>query len=296
MYNSSFLDTKRYSMNIGFYSEFFCEYPAASVDLYVGNFAPSNPRLGYSFKNETIEYSSSTRQWFESSTLGSGLTILDSTYIYAGTNLLGSTSAKTFSDSNDSMYGSIANNILPFRDTQDPDDLTKNLFFESGVSDIGYVIQDYVDVENLEENKDNIIQQIALTVVFDQNGNENSIQKQQQISDTWSVGTIDDVNGTQITYVSFHYSGDKYIFFSDLELVSARSDDSAVREAKNTVSFISNKDLIEDNLREIIKDNQAALLKFYVILSLSVSICMALFAILSSQKLSNTIMDNIIDM
>ena len=194
------------------------------------------------------------------------------------------------------MYGTIANNILPFSNTQNPDDLTKNLFFESGVTDIGYLIHDKFEIQNLEENKDNLVEQVALTVVFDQNGNENITEKQQQISDTWSIGTIDNVNDTKITYVSFYYLGEKYIFFSDLELARSRVDDSTIREATNMASFISNKNLIEDNLKEIIEKNQSILIRFYIFLSLIVSLISVFIAIISSHKLSNTIMDNVIDM
>ena len=269
IFKRDILDIDRFSMYLGFYSELWCEYPPESEGSYNGQLGTSN-RVGYSFKNETPEYFPSIRGWYDKGSSSTGLTTFDSTYVFSGVNIFGSTMSKSFGDSGDSMYGVIGFDILPYTNTsRQDDDLTKTLLFGPEDENFAYFILDLFDLNQLDDNKDTIINDMTRTVYSDEDEDDDAInEKIAKIKQSWSVNKIKSVNETDIIYASFYYGGQKYLFFTYLELLRIRTDNTYVREVTNVAAFIGNKDEVERSLNEITNELYYRLLEVYLFIAL----------------------------
>lgn len=119
--------------------------------------------------------------------------------------------------------------------------------------------------------------------------------KAAQIKSTFSVNSFVDTNKQTITYVSYTYKGEtKYLFFSGIELMRSRSDESQVRESVNSIGFISNSNTIDDELNVIVSELTATLIKVNVIVCLVCLVIVLVVSIVASRYLADSVMDNII--
>ena len=118
-----------------------------------------------------------------------------------------------------------------------------------------------------------------------------------EISSQLTINYFTNTNGKSISYISYYVSSvQKYLFFSDIELLRTRSDNSEVREVVNKVGFTGNSKTLEGNLNVIVSDLSMSFIYLNLIVWIICILIIIVITIVSSRYLSDSIMDPIVSM
>ena len=296
MQKAKIIDLDKFQIYIGFYSEMSCGVPPYDYDLSTGDLGTTE-RVAYNFEEDNYLFYSTIRQWFETATVSSGLTTMDSTYVYVGVGLIGSTLAKSFENSQGSMLGVIAYDVLAYTSPDTKDVMIKKLLFDPEDDNFDYLIQDVSQTYDSQSDTDRITSDLTQMVyVTSANTDEEAEQIQEEIRKNWKVNYIDDVNGNTIMYIQFKYQDqDRYLFFNDIQLCSMRGDYKCITEQASTVGFIGTADTIEGDLKETIDDTLFNLVGLNIVVCSIMILVTIILGIIASKRLSDVIMDAIID-
>lgn len=230
---------------------------------------------------------------------GSGLTTFVSTYVFAGGGDIGSTLSQASKDKRDVMRNVISYDILPYSTSQNKETLIRKLLYGEGTGDdFAYFLIDENKVNLANFDVDAVASDLA-NMVYSKSTDSASdkLKTKESIKSNFEINTFTDTEGRLTTYASYVYEDDlKFLFFSEIELVRSRIDDTNVRQSVNKVGFIGSASIFKG---EIEKTVQSLTINF-VFLNIGICFLCILLAmmvsIVASRYLSDNIMDEIINL
>jgi hypothetical protein len=296
-FESKVIDINKTLIYLGFNSELFCEFPDNKKDYHMSEPNPTT-NVAINFTNNSRVYNPSLRPWYKEGAKATGMNTFVSTYVFADGGQIGATLSKAFHDDKNTIYGVLAYDILPYNNITQKDVLISTLLFDNNADNYQYFLIDESKVEEGNYNEDAIVKDLA-SMIYTSSKNEEALipEKERMIKEQFEIDTFEATNGREYSFVSYYFEGDKkYLFFSDIELLRMRRDETSSRESVNKVGFTGSSSTLEGELRDTISDLTLNFVLINILIGLVCIIISLIISIIASRYLADTIMDVIIDM
>lgn len=299
LYEFDIIDVKKDMIYIGFYSELFWDHQTNSKKSYYTGAPSSTSRVGYDFEKNSSIYFPTIRSWFDVGSQGNGFTTFVSTYIFAGSGSIGATLSVAFTDEIDSILGVANYDILPYTSIDDKNGIIRKLFFDPDSPDeFQYMMIDsvYVEIDNYNTNK--ITNDLAIMIYASSTDTPDDTQaKIDEIRQNFKAETFVDMSGEEIVYFSYYIYGEqKYLFFSEIELMRTKNDGTELRSSVNKVGFTGNAKSLNKEINDLINSLTIKFISFNIAFAIVITICSLFMSIYISRMLVDSTMNKIIKM